>query len=125
MAVIHTKRNLVLAYEPLDRDLWVKTLIGNRQLLMQTIDQYQAAVDWAVSMADQFDDLLTVLPIDIADLQNVHSERLERAFGGLTPEERFQLCREVVTTVAEVMRDCDDADVRANAHEVLKKMRVV
>lgn len=125
MAIIKTQRNHVYAYEPLDRDLWVETLIGKRRLLVQTTDRYQEAVDWAVSMADQFEGPLTVLPIDVTDLQTLYGERLERAFSGLTPDERFQLRREVVTTVAEVMRDCDDADVRADAYDVLKKMRVV
>ncbi|MQB43029.1 hypothetical protein [Rhizobium sp. ICMP 5592] len=126
MAVIRTKRNqFVYAYEAEPQDRWVKTLIGNHCLTVQHISEYQQAVDWAVSMADQFDPPLTILPFDVNDFVKLNRDRLERGLALLTPEEQHQLRQDVVTTCVEVMRDCDDPDVRADAYDVLQKMRVV
>jgi hypothetical protein len=125
MAVYHTKRNMVAAYEPEPQDRWVKTVIGTRCLLVQHIDQYQQAVDWAVSMADQFDPPLHILPFDVNDMVKLNRHRLERGLASITPEERHQLRQAVVATCAEIMRDCDDPAIRAEAHEVLVKMRAV
>ena len=125
MAVVHTQRNMVCAIDPLERDSWVETLIGGKRMAMQPIAQYEAAVDWAVSMADQFDPPIHIVPIDANDLDKLHGERLERGLAAMTPDQRHQLRREVVTTAALAMRDCPDPDVRSDAYAVLDKMGVV
>jgi hypothetical protein len=125
MAVIHTKRNMVCAIEPMERDSWVETLIGGKRIAMQPIAQYEAAVKWAVSMADQFDPPIHIVPIDANDLAVLRGESLERGLAALTPDERHELRREIVTTAALAMRDCPDPDVRTDAYAVLGKMGVV
>ena len=125
MSIIKTERNHVYAYDPLPRDSWVETLIGNRRMSMQPIAHYEQAVAWAVSMADQFDPPIHIVPIDANDLSALHGEQLERGLAAMTPNERHELRREVVTTAALAMRDCPDPDVRADAYEVLGKMGVV
>jgi hypothetical protein len=125
MSIIKTERSHVYAYEPLPRDSWVETLIGGKRMAMQPIAQYQAAVDWAVSMADQFDPPIHIVPIDANDLAVLQGERLERGLAAMSPDERHELRREIVTTAALAMRDCPDPDVRADAYAVLGKMGVV
>ena len=71
MAIIKTERNYVYALDPQDGDSLVETLIGPgagggdayRRLLVQPIGRYQAAVDWAVSMADQFEHPIRLVPM--------------------------------------------------------------
>lgn len=72
MSVIHTKRNFVCAYEQLPEDSFVDTVLigmdmkGNptrQRLLTQPIDQYQGAVDWAVSMADAMASPIEIVPM--------------------------------------------------------------
>lgn len=89
----------------------------------QPIEEYQDAVAWAVSMADQMAHPLYVVPMRFTDLMS--RERLERAIGSMTGQELGKLRRLVVTTCATVMRDCDEAEVREEAFGVLAKMGVV
>lgn len=133
MAFIKTKRNYVYAYEPQDGDGMVRTLLGPgkggdgvyRCLLTQPIDQWQAAVDWAVSMADQFEHPGYIVPITPDEFAADHGDALRQGFHTMTPAERHELRRAVVTTAAAVMRDCHDPDVRAEAFDVLVKMGAV
>lgn len=129
MAIIQTERNHVYAYEVTERDCMVQTLIGPgtgepyRVLLTQPIDQYQAAVDWAVKMADQFQHPVHVVPIDSDDHVTLNREALERRLAELSPDEVRALRKDVVTTCATVMRDCHDPAVRAEAYDVLASMK--
>lgn len=132
MAIIKTQRNYVYALEPLDRDYMFRTLIGPcdgsnvyRPLPPQPIEQYQAAVDWAVSMADQFEHPIHIVPLDVADCMDLYREQMERGLAALTPAERHRMRKGMVAAMAEVMRDCPDPEVRAEAYDVLTKMRVV
>lgn len=125
MAIIRTKRNWVYAYEPLPRDRWVVTMIGNKRLPMQPIDHYHHAVAWAVSMADQFEHHLNIVPMDIKDWVEWHREQVERWLAQLTPKETEQLRRDVIATCVEVLRDCDDRAVRIEAHDLLVNMAAV
>ncbi|MEZ0021231.1 hypothetical protein ABIE76_005878 [Sinorhizobium fredii] len=125
MAVHHTKRNMVAVLEPEPQDRWVKTVIGTRCLTVQHISQYQQAVAWAVSMADQFDPPLHIVPFDVNDLVKLNRHRLERGLALLTPDEQHRLRQDVVTTCIAVMRDCDDPAVRSEAYDVLLKLGVV
>ncbi len=125
MTTINTSRNHVYALEPMPQDRWVKTVIGTRCLCVQHIDQYQQAVQWATSMADQFDPPLYVIPFDVNDLVKLNRLRLERGLALLTPDQQHELRQAVVNTCIEVMRDCDDQSIRSDAYEVLAKMRTV
>jgi hypothetical protein len=129
MSVIKTKRNFVCAYEPLPEDQYVETwLIGSEErhlLLTQPIDCYQEAVDWAVGMADKMALYIDVVPITDAEHLHPHREEGERAVARMTDRERGELRQVVVSTAAEVMRDCPDRAVRAKGYDVLVKMRVV
>jgi hypothetical protein len=55
----------------------------------------------------------------------MRSERVKQAITGLTDQERGELRRVVVSTLAAVMRDCDDPDVRADAYDLLLDMKVI
>lgn len=134
MAIIKTERNVVYAYDPEPGDAFVEVTwhgppepdgkhlvpFGGRP---QPIEQYQQAVDWAVSMADAMAYPLHVVTMPADRL--LTPERLERAFASMTGQERGELRRLVVTTCATVMRDCDEVDVREEAFCVLAKMGVV
>lgn len=133
MPVIHTSNNRVVADDPEPADAFVQVAWfgsaedGSRKGVFHTppqpIEQYQDAVDWAVSMADQMVHPLYVVPMRFGDLMS--RERLERAIDSMTSQERGELRRLVVTTCAEVMRDCDEGEVREEAFGVLAKMGVV
>lgn len=133
MPVIKTNNNRVVADDPEPGDAFVKvTWFGPSQdgkhrkqfhTRPQPIEEYQAAVDWAVSMADQMAFPLYVLPLRADKV--LTPDRLDRAFANLTDQERGELRKLVVTTCAEVMRDCDEFEVREGAFGVLAKMGVV
>lgn len=82
MSVIRTKTNMVVAYEPEPDDLFVKIVWhgppeeGSRYCRPfegppWPIDQYQASVDWAVSMADYMRAPLYVVPLRQKDLRRL------------------------------------------------------
>ncbi|MFC3162445.1 hypothetical protein [Ciceribacter thiooxidans] len=130
MSVIKTKGGgMVAAYEPEPQDRWVKTLIRASDnmhcLTVQRISQYQQAVAWAVSMADQFAMPLEIVPFDVNDLVKLNRQRLERGLALLTPDEQHGLRQDVVSTCIQVMRDCDDPSVRSDAYDVLVQMRMI
>ena len=123
MAIIKTERNHVYALEAMEGDCWVRTLVNGRTLLTEHIDQYQAAVDWAVSIADQFEHAIHIVPINPDDFMRSDGDKLERRLAEMPPEQRHALRQEVVTAMAEVMRDCHDPAIRAEAFDVLAKMK--
>jgi hypothetical protein len=81
MSVIRTKTNMVVAYEPEPDDLYVQIVWhgpdpdGRHLKAFEgppwPIDQYQATVDWAVSMADYMRARLYVVPLRQNDLRRL------------------------------------------------------
>jgi hypothetical protein len=81
MSIIRTKTNMVVAYEPEAKDLYVQIVWhgpdGDGRHLKAfegppwPIDQYQASVDWAVSMADYMRTPLYVVPLRQKDLRRL------------------------------------------------------
>ncbi len=134
MSIISTKRNTVYAYEPEEGDAFVKVTWhgppdqGNVyrrafNATPQPIEEYQDAVDWAVSMADQMLYPLHVLPM--RPDQVFTQKRLQRLVDNMTGQERGELRRLVVTTAAKLLRDCTEVEIRQDAYGVLVKMGVV
>lgn len=133
MTVIRTSVNRVVADEPEKEDLFVRvTWHGpdddGRHLRafdgpLLPIEDYQAAVDWAVGMADQMRFPLYVVPMTGRDA--LRTEGVRRAVASLTDHERGELRRLLVAKLAGVLRDCDDQDVRADAYDLLLDMKVI
>jgi hypothetical protein len=133
MPIIRCGDNRVIADEPEADDTHVRVVwFGpsqdgkHRKVFhgpLEPAENYEAAVTWAVEMAPQIVFPLYVVPLTGA--QVFRTEEAQRAFDGMTNQQRGELRREVLTTLARVMRDCDDPVVRADAHEVLVQMGVV
>lgn len=134
MSVIRTKTNMVVAEEIGEGDHWVQVVWhGPPEDASQygrmfegppwPIEEYRACVDWAVSMADQMTFPLYVVPMCAQDVMT--TQRVRQAIARLTDQERGELRRMVIATLGEVMRDCDDADVRADAYDLLLDMKVI
>ncbi|WP_446654928.1 hypothetical protein [Blastomonas sp.] len=133
MTVIKTNTNRVVADEPEDDHTHVQVVwFGpsqdgtHRKVFdgpLMPIEDYQEAVAWAVSMANQMTCPLYVVPLCGTDA--LTNERLQRAAATLSEQERNELRRFVVAQLAAIMRDCDDAMVRADAYDVLVDLRVV
>jgi hypothetical protein len=134
MAIIKTERNTVYAYDPEPGDAFVEVTWhgppdeGSRHLRAfggrpQPVEQYQACVDWAVSMADTMAYPLHVVttPAD----RVLTAERLDRAYASMSAQERGEFRRLANTIAAQVLRDCDDFKVRGAAYAVLAKTGVV
>ena len=78
MSVIRTKTNMVVAYEPEDCDRYVQLLwhgpAGDGRHLKSfygppwPLDQYDACLQWAVSMADYMGTPLYVVPLRLKDI---------------------------------------------------------
>jgi hypothetical protein len=133
MPIFKTKQNRVVADDPESEDLFVRvTWFGpdadglHRRAFdgpVQPIEEYQAAIDWAVSMADQMQFPLYVVPMTAQDA--LCTDRTKRAVTSLSSQERGELRKFLITQMAEVMRDCDDPNIRRDAYAVLGTMGVV
>jgi hypothetical protein len=133
MPVFKTERNRVVADDPEPDDLFVQVVWhgpdedGRHLRIFQgppwPIKEYEKTIEWAVGIADQMRSPLYVVPLRAVDL--MRTERVKQAVARLTDQERGELRRVVVATLAEVMRDCDDPDVRANAYDLLLDMKVI
>ena len=134
MPVHMTKTNMVVAEEIGEDDHWVQVVwhgppeAGSRHCRQfegpaWPIEDYQKTLDWAVGIADQMRFPLYVVPLNAVDV--MRTERVKQAVARLTDQERGELRRVVVATLAEVMRDCDDPDVRADAYDLLREMEVI
>lgn len=132
---IQTTRNVVITEQPEWDDVFVRiSLLGAGDepgttrphcLRYEPISNYQAAVDWAVGMADQFAKPIYVVPLNHNDiLRTARWTPFAKFIAGMNDQERGELRRIVVTTAAEVMRDCDDPEIRADMFDVLRKLKV-
>jgi len=132
---IQTARNVVITEQPEPDDLFVHiSLLGAgdepgvwrpRDLPLEPIANYQAAVDWAVSLADQFAKPIYVVPLSHNDILRTERWHPFRDYiAGMNDQERGELRRIIVTTACSVMRDCDDPEIRAGMFEVLRQLKV-
>lgn len=132
---IQTNRNVVITEQPEPDDVLVRVSLrvpGDKpgvskplHLPYRPITEYQEAVDWAVGMADQMAHPLYVVPLNHNDIFRTARWHPFRDYvAGMNDQERGELRRIVVTTAAEVMRDCDDSEIRADMFDVLRKLKV-
>lgn len=134
MPIIQTERNSVHAHARGDDDVFVRvSWVGYdeegervlRHLRYEPITEYQAAVDWAVSMADQMAHPLHVVPFNGDDMREPSRfQPICDAVAIMTDQERGEMRQVVVTTCCEVMRDCDDPVIRADMFNVLRQLKV-
>jgi len=134
MGIIQTERNSVHAHARGDGDVFVRvSWIGYdeagarvlRHLRYEPITEYQALVDWAVSMADQMAHPLHVVPFNGDDMREPSRfQPICDAVARMTDQERGAMRQVVVTCACSVMRDCDDPEIRADMFDVLRKLKV-
>lgn len=90
---------------------------------LEPVENYEAAVAWAVEMAGQMVHPLYVVPLTGA--QALRTEQMQGAVAGLSDQQRGELRQDVAAGLARILRDCNDPVVRADAHEILVQMKVV
>jgi hypothetical protein len=139
MAIFQTERNRVYAYDPQPDDVFVRaSLLGpadgedifnprrltSRHLRYMPITSYLGLVEWAIGMADKMAYPIHILPLSYRDMMVPgRFKPICEAVASMTDQEHGEMRRIVVTTCAEVMRDCPDQQVRADAYEVLQKLK--
>ena len=123
MAVYHSDGGMVCALEPLDGDCWVEVFYGGAMRGRHPIERYDEIVDWAKTISRQFLMPIQIVPISPSDLTQFPSSPAPSEM--TTPEQRHADRRAVVNAMCEVLRDCPDEAVRADAYDVLKTMKVI
>ena len=134
MTTIATQRNKVVTDDPEADDVlvyvgWtgpsdtpgVRTAISTRYM---PISAYRECLDWAVAIADQFSYPLYVVPLNHDDI--LHTDRwnpFADLLATLNDQERGALRQLAVTTCCDLMRDCDDREVRAEAYDILTQLK--
>ncbi len=133
MTVITTGRNRVVTEDPEPDDQFVRvTWFGPSQDgrtrkqfhgPLMPIRDYEAAVRWAVGIADQMVHPLYVVPMTGA--AGLRTEAGGAMVASLDDQERGELRRHCVGVLTRVMRDCEDEAVRADAYDLLTRWGVV
>ena len=135
MTIITTQRNRVITEAPEHDDIMVQVIlfgegdtpgrVRGRSLRHLPVTAYQELVDWAVGIADQMAHPIYVVPLNHNDIFRTERWTPYRDFiAGMNDQERGELRRIVVTTCCEVMRDCDDPEIRADMFHVLRQLKV-
>jgi hypothetical protein len=136
MTTITTQRNRVFTETPEPDDVLVQVIlfgegdtpgtVAGRSLRYLPISAYQECLDWALGIADQMARPLYVVPLNHDDILRTERWTPYRDFiASMNDQERGELRRIVVTTCCEIMRDCDDWHVRADAHDILTQLKVI
>jgi hypothetical protein len=123
MTTITTQWNRVITEAPEPDDVLVQVIlfgkgdtpgtVAGRSLRYLPISAYQECLDWAVAIADQMARPLYVVPLNHNDILrtdrwNPYAEMLAT----LNDQERGELRQRAVASMCELMRDCDDFEVR-------------
>lgn len=136
MAIHKTERNFVYAYDPQPDDVlvqvgWAAPRDDGPNLRPVTlrylpISEYAETVEWAKGMADKMAYPIHVLPLNHNDiLRTGRWTPFANMLATLNDQERGELRRDVVNSMCEIMRDCDDWEVRADAHDILTQLKVI
>jgi len=133
MAIIKAGNNRVVADDPELGDNFVQVVwFGpsqdglHRKVFegpVEGIEEYDAVVDWAVKMAPQFVDPVYVVPLTSASA--MRTDYVQQAVASLDDQQRGDLRRQMMARLTQIVRDCNDPVVRADAREVLAQMKVV
>lgn len=100
--------------------------VCGRSLRLLPISHYQEMVDWAVGIADQMAHRIYVVPLSHDDI--LRTDRwtpIAAAIANMTDQERGAMRRDVVNSMCEVLRDCEDWEVRADAYDILTQLKVI
>lgn len=136
MTMITTQRNHVVTEAPEPDDVLVQVIlfgegdtpgtVRGRSLRYLPISAYQECLDWALGIADQMARPLYVVPLNHSDILNTGRwSPFADMLATLNDQERGALRRLAVTTCCDIMRDCDDWQVRADAHDILTQLKVI
>lgn len=133
---IKTARNEVITEKPEPDDIMVEVVlfgegeapgtVCGRKLRQLPITQYQDCLDWAVAIVDQMAHPVYVVPLNHDDIFPTKRWTPYRDFiANMPDQERSELRQIIVTSAAELMRDSDDHDIRAEMFNVLCKLKVI
>jgi len=136
LTTITTQRNRVITEAPEADDVFVQVIlfgegdtpgtVKGRSLRYLPISAYQGCLDWAVAIADQMARPLYVVPLNHSDILNTDRwTPFADMLATLNDQERGQLRQMAIATCADVMRDCDEWHVRAEAHDILTQLKVL
>lgn len=135
MAIINTQRNIVYAREPQPDDVFVQVGwsaptdgVHRRTITLpySPISAYREAVAFAVSMADMLVYPVHVVTLNHSDFLNTgRFEPYRNMLANLNDQERGEMRQLAITTCAEILRDCDEWEVRAEAYDLLVQLKVV
>lgn len=136
MAIIHTKRNTVYAYDPQPDDVLVSvgwSAPGDDGIHRRTISlpyrpiyEYAAAVDWATNIADKMAYPIHVLPLNHRDFFNTgRFDPYRRFLANMNEQDRTEVRQIIVDSCAAIMRDSGAPAVRASAFDMLAQLGVV
>lgn len=136
MTTITTARNRVITEAPEPDDVMVQIIlfgegdtpgtVQGRNLRYFPISDYQACLDWAVGIADVMARPLYVVPLNHDDI--LHTDRwtpYADMLANLTDQERGEVRSIVVSSMCELMRDCEDREVRSEAYDILTQLKVI
>jgi hypothetical protein len=124
VAIISTERNRVYAYQRTPEDVLVAVSwlapIGDGQHLRtislpcQPISEYDAMVEWAVSIADEMAHPIHVLPLNHADIfKTGRWEPYRKFLSDLNDQDRAQVQRIMIDAAIALTLDSNVRSVRA------------
>ena len=136
MAIITTQRNTIYAYDPQPGDVMVqvgwKAPAGDGKhsrpitLPLRPISEYADCVEFAKEIADGLEHEIYVIPFNHREILNTGRWKPFAHFlANMNDQERGEVRQMVIASCTQIMRDCNDHAVRAEAYDQLVKLKVV
>lgn len=136
MAIITTQRNTIYAYDPQPDDVMVqvgwKAPVGDGKhsspitLPLRPISEYAACIEFAKEIADGLEHEIHVVPFNHREILRTNRWTPYADFiANMNDQQSGELRQIIIASCTQIMRDCGDHAVRAEAYDQLVKLKVV
>lgn len=121
--------NHVAALGPSPGDLFVVTMIGGKRVFVEPVTQYEKAVGLAEAFARAMTQprpfTIKVLCMTFGELIAHMGHRREDYANALSPEDAERDRQAKISACMDLLRTCNDPQVRADALDILKEMGAI
>ena len=113
--------NYVSVLGPGPEDLFVVTMVDGKRYAIQPVSEYSSALDIAEKLAEQISSPVKLMALSLNEVLAFTGVSLVDLAAGLTTEDDER----AITACREVLRECNDRGLRAQAEEVLVSMGAI
>ncbi len=112
----------VAALPPIPGDIFVVTTILGKRVAVQPVADYEKALATAHAFAGQTRHPIKVLSMSFRELLAFMGISVTDFVDGMSPTAELELRRVAIESCFTILRECNDANVREDAHRALSDL---